>query len=183
MSVRRLVAGSLLIGIAAAHALSAQQADSARPPSGRFLGRLLNSLDSTPVRSADLRLLFVDSTRMVRSRRGDSLEIFVDTARSRVTVSDSSGAFAVRGLATGHYLIHVRRIGYTPLQAALYVDTGAVQAALSIERSRSSTETDTSRVSTAGCPARSSTAPRFSNEIRSPWPSCFSGTASRAATS
>jgi hypothetical protein len=135
MSVRRLVAVSLLIGVAAANVLSAQQADSAPPSPGRFLGRLVNSLDSTPVRSADLRLLFVDSTRTVRSRRGDSLEIFVDTARSRVTVSDSTGAFAVRRLATGHYLIHVRRIGFTPVQAALYVDTGAVVATLKLEPS------------------------------------------------
>src|SRR5215471_10158701 len=135
MLARRLVAVSLLIGIAAAHTLSAQQTDSAPPPTARFLGRLINSLDSTPVRSADLRLLFVDSTHIVRSRRGDSLEIFVDTARSRVTVSDSTGAFAVRRLATGHYLIHVRRIGFTPLQAALYVDTGAVEATMRLEPS------------------------------------------------
>lgn len=131
--MRRLVAASLLIGVAAAHALSAQQADSATLPTGRFLGRLVNSLDSTPVRSADLRLLFVDSTRMVRSRRGDSLEIFIDTLRSRVTVSDSSGAFAVRRLATGHYLVHIRRIGFAPVQAALYVDTGAVVATMRLE--------------------------------------------------
>ena len=133
MLARRLVAVSLLIGIAAAHTLSAQQTDSAPPPTARFLGRLINSLDSTPVRSADLRLLFVDSTRIVRNRRGDSLEIFVDTARSRVTVSDSTGAFAVHRLATGHYLMHVRRIGFTPIQAALYVDTSAVEATLKLE--------------------------------------------------
>src|SRR5262252_6443723 len=135
MSVRRFVAVSLLIGVAAAHALSAQQADSALPPTGRFLGRLLNSLDSTPVRSADLRLLFVDSARRVRGRRGDSLEIFVDTLRSRVAVTDSLGAFAVRRLATGHYLIHIRRIGFRPLEAALYVDTGAVETMMRLEPS------------------------------------------------
>jgi hypothetical protein len=135
MSSRRLVAIVLFLagGVAPAAGLWAQRADSAAAPTGRFFGRLVNALDSTPVRSADIRLLFVDSTRTVRGRRGDSLEIFVDTTRSRVTVSDSVGAFAVPWLANGHYLVHIRRIGFRPLQAALYVDTSVVAAVMRLE--------------------------------------------------
>jgi hypothetical protein len=122
----------VVAGAAAGRPLASQRPDSASPPA-RFLGRLVNSLDSTPVRSADIRLLFVDSVRTLRTRRGDSLDIFVDSARSRVTTSDSVGAFAVRRLAAGHYLMHVRRIGFKPISGALTVDTGAVEATFRLE--------------------------------------------------
>jgi hypothetical protein len=102
-------------------------------PTGRFLGRLLNSIDSTPVRSADLRLFFVDSARQVKGRAGDSLEVFVDTVRSRVASTDSSGVFAVRRLVAGRYIFQVRRIGFQPVQGALYVDSGAVEAIIRLE--------------------------------------------------
>jgi hypothetical protein len=111
-----------------ARSLSAQRPDSGAVATGRFIGRIVNAIDSTPVRQADLRLFFVDSARTVHARRGDSLEIFIDTAKSRVTSSDSIGAFAVRRLTAGHYLLQIRRIGFRPLEAAMYVDTGAVGA-------------------------------------------------------
>jgi hypothetical protein len=106
--------------------LGAQQTDSAAAATGRFVGRIVNAIDSTPVRQADLRMFFVDSARTVHTRRGDSLEIFIDSTRSRVASSDSVGAFAVRRLAAGHYLLQIRRIGFRPLEAAMYVDTGQV---------------------------------------------------------
>ena len=119
----------LLIALARAPfagSLGAQRPDSGAVATGRFIGRVVNAIDSTPVRQADLRLFFVDSARTVHTRRGDSLEVFLDTTRSRVAASDSVGTFGVRRLAAGHYLLQIRRIGFRPLEAAMYVDTGQV---------------------------------------------------------
>ena len=114
--------------------LVAQQRDSTRARIAAFVGRLVNQIDSTPVRSADLRLLFVDSSRVARGSRGqDSLEVFIDTLRSRVGVSDSTGAFAIRRLAEGKYVMNVRRIGFAQLDGVLGVDTGIVRGTLFME--------------------------------------------------
>ena len=95
---------------------------------------MISSLDSTPVRSADIRLVFVDSVRQLRDRTGhDSLEVFADSNRTRVAVTDASGAFAIRRLPAGRYLFHIRRIGYEPLQGALVVDTGTVSTTIPLQ--------------------------------------------------
>ena len=119
---------------------AAQQPDSTRAPAPQsalraaFIGHAINSIDNTPVRSADIRLVFIDSVRQVRGRNGrDSLEIFADSNRTRVAVSDSTGAFAIRRLAEGRYLLHVRRIGFEPLQGALVVDTGVVATTIPLQ--------------------------------------------------
>jgi hypothetical protein len=106
----------------------------ANPPASRaiFTGHLTSTLDSTPVRSADIRLVFVDSARAIAGNK-DSVEIFADTARSRVGVTDTSGTFAIRRLAEGHYLMHIRRIGFEPIDGFLTVDTGTVQASFSMQ--------------------------------------------------
>jgi len=115
----------------AATAVWAQQPDSVRIPTASFVGRVVSNIDSTPVRSADIRLVFIDSAHTLRDRRGrDSLELFVDSTRSRVGITDSTGAFAIRRLEEGRYVLIVRRIGYEMLQGALLVDTGAVRATL-----------------------------------------------------
>ena len=96
-----------------------------------FLGRIISGTDSSPVRSADIRLFRIDSTHTIRARRGnDSLDIFVDTARSRVGITDSLGAFAMRRLEEGHYLMSIRRIGFAPLDGVLRVDSGIVNSTL-----------------------------------------------------
>jgi hypothetical protein len=106
---------------------NAQTRDSVRVPTGRFVGRITNSIDSTPVRSADIRLLFVDSARTIHSARGgDSPEIFVDSTRTRIVTSDSAGGFVVRRLAEGKYLLQIRRIGFAPIDGVVSADTGAV---------------------------------------------------------
>jgi hypothetical protein len=102
------------------------QTDSARVPTGRFLGHVLSTIDSTPVRTADIRLLFIDSARTVSTRRGDSLEIFIDSSRTRIGVSDSTGGFVIRRLREGRYLLQIRRIGFAPLEGVVIADTGAV---------------------------------------------------------
>jgi hypothetical protein len=111
--------------------LGAQQRDSVA--TARLVGRIVNAIDSTPVRQADVRLLFIDSARTVHTRRGDSLEVFIDTTRSRLAISDSAGTIAVRHLAEGRYLVQIRRIGFRPLEAALYVDTGEVRGTLAAQ--------------------------------------------------
>lgn len=119
---------------------AAQRPDTARAPAPQpalraaFIGHMINSIDSTPVRSADIRLVFIDSVRQTRGRNGrDSLEVFADSNRTRVAVSDSTGAFAIRRLAEGRYLLHVRRIGYEPLQGALVVDSGVVSTTIALQ--------------------------------------------------
>ncbi len=115
-------------------AAAAQQPDSARVPTAAFVGRTISSLDSTPVRSADIRLVFVDSVKQLRDRNGrDSLDVFADSSRTRVAATDASGAFAIRRLPAGRYLFHIRRIGYEPLQGALVVDTGTISATIPLQ--------------------------------------------------
>jgi len=111
----------------------AQTADSV-PPRAGFVGKVWNPLDSTGVRSADIRLMFVDSLRKIATRSGgDSLEIFVDTLRSRVGITDSAGNFAIRQLRAGRYLMEVRRIGFAPLNGVVVVDTTVVSTVLSMD--------------------------------------------------
>jgi hypothetical protein len=130
----RAVFSAWAIGIlciaAPPHVSRAQNAADA-VPRGVFTARLTNSLDGSPVRSADIRLIFVDSARAIAGNK-DSVEIFADTARSRLGVSDSTGTFAIRRLAAGHYLMHIRRIGFEPIDGYLTVDTGTVQTAFAM---------------------------------------------------
>src|SRR3954470_22135061 len=70
------------------------------PSQAAFVGFLKSTIDSAPVRSADVRLFFVDSARELVEPLGlKSIETFVDTLRSRVVSSDSVGYFAVWHLA------------------------------------------------------------------------------------
>jgi hypothetical protein len=127
----------LFVGLCAGVARAQDPTPPAPPtvPRGAFLGRILNSSDNSPVRSADIRIFRVDSAKTIRSRRGaDSLEIFVDTLRSRVGSTDSTGAFALRRLEEGHYILQVRRIGFAPLDGVLMVDSGAVQSNLQMQQ-------------------------------------------------
>jgi len=111
----------------------AQVADSA-PPRAGFVGKIWNSLDSSAVRSADIRLMFVDSIRKVTARRGgDSLEIFVDTLQSRVGITDSVGNFSIRQLRAGRYRMEVRRIGYAPLNGVVIVDSTIISTLLKMD--------------------------------------------------
>jgi hypothetical protein len=109
----------------------AQKPDSARVATAAFTGHLRSLLDSSAVTSADIRLIRIDSAVPHRDRRGnDSLEIFVDSLKTRVVVSDSSGAFAIRVLQAGAYLFDVRRIGYEPLHGAIAVDSTTLSATI-----------------------------------------------------
>jgi hypothetical protein len=113
--------------------VSGQAADS-MPPRAGFVGKVWNSIDSSGVRSADIRLMFVDSLHRISTRSGgDSLEIFVDTLRSRVGITDSAGNFAIRQLRAGRYLMEVRRIGFAPLNGVVVVDTTVLSSVLRMD--------------------------------------------------
>jgi hypothetical protein len=130
--VRRTVSAlTAIVGLAAAgSAGGAQRPDSARAtvaPAGAFVGFIRSSIDAAPVRSADVGLYFADSVCATRdSAGGASIETFIDTTRSRLGVSDSTGYFAIWRLAAGHYVMSVRRIGFSPAKAIVTVDTNTV---------------------------------------------------------
>jgi hypothetical protein len=98
-------------------------------PSGAFIGRVIGSIDSLPARSVEVRLLFVDSARTANARKaGDSLDLFIDSLKTRIAVTDSTGAFAIRALAAGGYIVRLRRIGYEPVDAALRIEHDTLRA-------------------------------------------------------
>lgn len=112
--------------------LVAQARDSIKAPTGAFIGRIISSIDSAPAQSVEVRLLFVDSSRTVTSGSGD-LDVFLDSTRTRIGVSDSTGVFAIRMLAAGHYLFRLRRIGYQPMDGVLSVGDDTVRAKIVME--------------------------------------------------
>jgi len=122
------LAATILFGRA-----EAQVVDSVPRPAG-FVGKIRSALDSSGVKSADIRLMFVDSARRVLSKNGlDSLEIFVDTTRSRVGITDSVGNFSIRQLRAGRYLMEIRRIGYAPLSGVVTVDSTILSTVLTMD--------------------------------------------------
>lgn len=124
-TVRRSgLAVALLVG---ASPVAAQSSDSARAPTGAFIGHVVSSVDSVPARSVEIRLFYVDSARTIKTSDADSLDVFLDSLRTRMGVTDSSGAFAIRRLAPGHYLFRLRRIGYQPMEGALTVGNDTVR--------------------------------------------------------
>ncbi len=140
--IRSLAAATFaLAGITIAGRAGAQVADSviARaqvdsvPARAAFVGKIRNSLDSSNVRSADIRLMFVDSARKMSRRGVDSIEIYVDTIRSRIGVTDSVGNFAIRQLRAGRYLMEVRRIGFAPLNGVVVVDSTVLSTVLTMD--------------------------------------------------
>jgi hypothetical protein len=94
---------------------------------GAFVGTIKNSLDKSPVKAADIRLYFVDSGHVSKDALGiSSVDTFIDTTRSRLGFTDSTGNFAIWHLASGKYLMNIRRIGFTPVEAVVTVDTETV---------------------------------------------------------
>jgi hypothetical protein len=124
----------VLGALTAAQSLPGQAQDSVRMPTGALIGHVVSSTDSAAAGSVELRLLFVDSSRTVKTKHGDSLEVFLDSLRTRVAVTDSTGAFAIRRVAGGHYLFRLRRIGYQPMDGVITVgdDTLAVRFVMDV---------------------------------------------------
>src|SRR3954466_15752931 len=96
-------------------------------PNGAFVGFLKSTIDSVPIRLADVRLFYIDSTKEITGPLGvKMLDTFVDTIRSRIAASDSSGYFAIWRLLPGRYLMNARRIGFNPVEAFVTVDSETV---------------------------------------------------------
>ncbi len=119
--------------LAAAQAGSAQTpADST--PRAAFKGVVASIRTTQPVPMADVRLMWVDSVHTDKVHPEQPGDIFVDSARSRIAITDSSGTFTVRNLEPGHYLINVRRIGFSPFEGMLTMDTHPVEMELALEQ-------------------------------------------------
>jgi hypothetical protein len=93
----------------------------------RLTGTVASILTTRPVPLADIRLSWIDSTHADK-------EFFVDSAKSRIAMTDSAGAFAFRNLLPGHYLVNVRRIGFTPFEGFMTVDTAAMDMELALDQ-------------------------------------------------
>jgi hypothetical protein len=105
----------------------AQQPDSSAVRRTRLTGTIASILTTRPVPLADIRLSWIDSTHTDK-------EFYVDTAKSRIAMTDSAGTFTVRNLLPGHYLMNVRRIGFTPFEGFMTVDTAAMEMELALDQ-------------------------------------------------
>lgn len=120
-----------LLVLVALTATASAQSDRQQVSTAVLRGRVVNALDTSAVRSADIRLYYIDSGVVVKTRGGeDSLDVFIDSTRSRFGASDSTGAFVVRRLEQGRYMLQVRRIGFSPIEGAIVVDTADLQTTL-----------------------------------------------------
>jgi len=108
-----------MIGVACSVRVGlAQRPDStsAKPVPGAFVGFITRVGEKAPVQSADVRLYWIDSMRVIKDAAGaTSLDASIDTARSRLAVSNADGYFAVWRLPAGRYLMQSRRIGFEPV--------------------------------------------------------------------
>jgi hypothetical protein len=126
---------STLLCCTLAAPLVAQQSDSAAQsaPRRKFVGEIKSLTTARPVTGADVRLLFIDSVKTTGNAPGTRAEeAFIDSTRSRVGVTDSTGAFTIRDMTPGHYLVNVRRLGFEPFEGLLTLDTATVEMELAM---------------------------------------------------
>jgi hypothetical protein len=111
-----------------------QNADSAvsRTRFVRFTGTIASMATTRPVSLADVRIIYIDSAHANKDNPGELGEVFVDSAKSRVGITDTAGAFIIRNVESGHYLINVRRIGFEPFEGLLTIDTLPVDMELTL---------------------------------------------------
>jgi hypothetical protein len=126
----------VLLAASIAQPANAQQSDSARAPAvrgARFTGQINNLTTTRPVTTADVRLMWVDSAHTEKDASGkESSELFIDSTRSRVGITNDSGAFAINNVLAGHYVINVRRIGFEPVEALLTMGTSMIEMELAM---------------------------------------------------
>ena len=97
-----------------------------------FDGSIASVKTTLPVELADVRLIYVDSAHVDKTGSRGLEDIFVDSAKSRVAMSDEHGNFTIRNVSAGHYMINVRRIGFEPIEALVTIDTNAVHMDLAM---------------------------------------------------
>lgn len=98
----------------------------------RFIGTIGSVSTGLPVSLADVRIVYIDSAHVDKSKPGDLGEVFVDSAKSRASMTDTVGAFVMRNVFPGHYMINVRRIGFEPFEGLLTIDTLTVEMELGL---------------------------------------------------
>lgn len=135
MSDRRIAvaAGCLAAALVAGLTIVPDATATSAPHVVRLTGSVASIRTTLPVRSADVRLMFVDSLHTERGSSGPG-ELFVDSTKSRLTVTDTAGKFIIRDLESGHYLMTVRRIGFSQFQGLIRVDTASVDMELAMEQ-------------------------------------------------
>jgi hypothetical protein len=139
MNANTLLATGLLLALATplAPAARAQQSGPSAQRAGgaRFIGTVNSTSTTRPVSIADIRLLYVDSVHTAKNSLGiSSVDVFVDSAKSRVGITNDSGTFAIRNIIPGRYLINVRRIGFAPFEGAVTIDTAMVEMELALNQ-------------------------------------------------
>ncbi|MEO8336794.1 MAG: carboxypeptidase-like regulatory domain-containing protein [bacterium] len=136
MTVRSTLLVACAMAITPLHSAMAQQTDSSAAPGRavRFTGTIASILTTRPVSLADVRLIYIDSATADKSDPRELGEVFVDSAKSRVGLTDTSGAFVIRNVMPGHYLINVRRIGFEPFEGVLTIDTLPVEMELTLNQ-------------------------------------------------
>ncbi|MDB4914591.1 MAG: hypothetical protein JWM95_2235 [Gemmatimonadetes bacterium] len=101
----------------------------------KFTGLVANTTTTRPVTSADIRLMWVDSTHTeTGSAPGASPEFFVDSTRSRVAITNDAGTFTLENVVSGHYVLHVRRIGFAPVEAVISVGVSPLEMEVAMEQ-------------------------------------------------
>lgn len=130
------VSAFCLLAASSAQPVRAQQTDSARvlvARGARFVGQINSITTTRPVTSADVRLMWVDSTHTEKDASGTaSSEFFVDSTKSRVGITNDSGSFAINNVPAGHYVVNVRRIGFEPVAALLTMGTSVIEMELAM---------------------------------------------------
>lgn len=127
----------VLLLLTSVRAAGAQARDSTRTPAvgARFTGQINSFKTSKPVTTADIRLIWVDSVHTDSTKTGaEATEFFLDSARSKVGITNDSGTFAINNVAPGSYLLHVRRIGFDPVQALIKMGTSTIEMKLAMEQ-------------------------------------------------
>lgn len=132
MLVRTMIA--LVACTVALPSVYAQQAESTRRSTvARFSGEVRSITTTLAVQGADVRLMFVDSMKVMRDSTGARYDdMYVDSTRSRVGITNAEGAFTIRGVEPGHYMLNVRRIGFQPFEGLLTIDTATVEMELAL---------------------------------------------------
>ena len=87
-----------------AHMAAAQQTDSPATAkrSVRFFGTIASMSTTLPVSVADVRIVYIDSAHVNKDDPKELGEVFVDSTKSRVGMTDASGAFTIRNVVPGH---------------------------------------------------------------------------------
>ena len=81
-----MVAAGMAAMVSTSHAQRADSSRASSAPSGAFVGVIKNSVTGAHVQSADLRLYYIDSARVVRGAKGDSASAKTASTKHRMSI-------------------------------------------------------------------------------------------------